>query len=1330
MWRPQKSELGAKAKRTQTSATKRLLQDLKYIQDNTVPTVGVVALPLEKDLFTWHCNVRGPKGTPYEGGVFHLVLDFPKTYPTDPPTVTVCTTLQHPNVFGNSICLDMLQPGEEQERYMGWSSAYSAQSILIQLQAFLFEESPTIRAEDCRKAVEAANNYSCRSCKHRPLRSWPPFPTYEKEAFVLEKDEKEIIKEELVCYHSKKSFREDCLGFGISFTKNIRTGDIQDISTPLDLLGVRAFIREGIRKSSINEPFTHWIPVFVDEEHGKKGYHLAKKSLSMICNGNTKEFKPEMALKVFPKLMNTMVVQIMKGQIHASIKALEGYCAFHQMFLKFLEEYPELLKECQEKVNSFLQDEKARHKDKLPNLGEFMPLLTVTPEVSWKEVAPAIVQESFDRAVFHLIKDYRELAKEEEDPVVDKERVNVTFGASIVGHRLIMFHMYFLEHVARPLGKAIPEMSKSYADLYGRPSVRMVEDMLQAFRDIKKVKNHSDFFGRIGLPILSEEELKVLLRKSVTNSRVKGYHGVEGVKVPTAEELAAEAAKLIAPLNTLLDTTEETKTPKLHSREDDWKELCKTRWGVTTLPKEAERHPHPWKHLYLQNNLQDFVNALNDRPDFPAFYETLDLSAPTIRELEITIFNPKKLKSGFHFLTALLTKLVNLETLRITKGPDGGLGIKGTRALVKGLKNNGGSLKVLDLHYSGIDGSCTELLGEGLLACSGLLTLNLEGNTIGYGIKGLTPLLWGHKSLTELNLVSCSIDQDAAKELADGLLANKKLKVVKLAKNHLGDAGLRAIIYNLAFSPSLEVLDISRIENTSGDSSVSEALSKLFRISVTLNTLNMWRTNIASSLTSDTIDALANNRSITKLDLGHVGSINNNQLGYLGKALAANKTLATLILENNSISGYGFETFYNALFLEKEEKEKGKEKESQTRERRRLEMLDKVKEVEKTFSLNLVELNLTNNSLTAGGKVLGKVVHIAASLSSLDLENCQLDATAGETLGLSLEENKSLKRLNLKQNNLGKEGAKALAAGLEHNATLEYLDLSGNGIGVSGARALAHMLANNKSITFLNLFGNLIDVDGAREMATALGTNSTLVELDLGLNRIRDKGAKAVSKALATNASLRKLGVKLNFIKDSGAVNLAKAVAASQIIKFSLAGNEFEDDSLVQIFDLLKSSGKEEGFDLGSRIALIDPDRVTRSIWITPLPAQVKKENVKKVFYDNHCGVVLNVSIHDHKRKAGSNKAKYAFVEFAHSNSVALALDLSSCGKARVNHQKVYIYRVGTGSKQLEVAGQGRAAKQPPAFGGRGGRQPAAPRGRDRRPAGRGRGAPARRGRR
>lgn len=82
-----------------------------------------------------------------------------------------------------------------------------------------------------------------------------------------------------------------------------------------------------------------------------------------------------------------------------------------------------MLKTCEERVIGFLKDETVRHKDKTPNLGEFMPLLTVTPDVAWKAVAPLIVSESFDRQVFHLIKDYADLGKEEEDPVVDKERV-------------------------------------------------------------------------------------------------------------------------------------------------------------------------------------------------------------------------------------------------------------------------------------------------------------------------------------------------------------------------------------------------------------------------------------------------------------------------------------------------------------------------------------------------------------------------------------------------------------------------------------------------------------------------------------------------------------------------------------------------------------------------------------------------------------------------------------------------------------------------------------------------------------------------------------------
>jgi hypothetical protein len=56
-----------------------------------------------------------------------------------------------------------------------------------------------------------------------------------------------------------------------------------------------------------------------------------------------------------------------------------------------------------------------------------------------------------------------------------------------------------------------------------------------------------------------------------------------------------------------------------------------------------------------------------------------------------------------------------------------------------------------------------------------------------------------------------------------------------------------------------------------------------------------------------------------------------------------------------------------------------------------------------------------------------------------------------------------------------------------------------------------------------------------------------------------------------------------------------------------------------------------------------DPERVARSVWVTPLAARVKKESVRKLFYDAHCGVVLNVSIQDHKTKTSPAKAQYAF---------------------------------------------------------------------------------------
>ena len=69
-------------------------------------------------------------------------MKFPQSYPYHPPTVTLFTTITHPNVFGNYICLDLIEQYGSRNEGQGWSSAYSVQSILTQLQSFLFEVNP------------------------------------------------------------------------------------------------------------------------------------------------------------------------------------------------------------------------------------------------------------------------------------------------------------------------------------------------------------------------------------------------------------------------------------------------------------------------------------------------------------------------------------------------------------------------------------------------------------------------------------------------------------------------------------------------------------------------------------------------------------------------------------------------------------------------------------------------------------------------------------------------------------------------------------------------------------------------------------------------------------------------------------------------------------------------------------------------------------------------------------------------------------------------------------------------------------------------------------
>jgi len=301
------------------------------------------------------------------------------------------------------------------------------------------------------------------------------------------------------------------------------TGKLAYITTTFDLVSHLAFQEEKVRKASYKEPFSHWLPLYINKEHGARAVNLAKQAMAKICEDCYGSFRPEMVLEVIPKLMNTMVVSMMSKKLYASIMALEGYCAFHHLFLMFMEEYPELKKVVDSTIQKFISYETFRNKKDIPALGEWIPLLTVTETYGWKDVSEAYLLEMFDRNVLWSLKKYPEL-QTEKGPAYYDQRLKKVFDATIVSNRLLMFHVYFLKHIARPDGVSIQQIRGLLDFRCGRPTYQMKDQLQEECKSIQKVEHWTAFFKKIYVTAPTKEMMARWLERCVSNSLKKGYH--------------------------------------------------------------------------------------------------------------------------------------------------------------------------------------------------------------------------------------------------------------------------------------------------------------------------------------------------------------------------------------------------------------------------------------------------------------------------------------------------------------------------------------------------------------------------------------------------------------------------------------------------------------------------------------------------------------------------------------------------------------------------------------------------------------------------------------
>lgn len=154
--------------------SRRLLAEIKGLKDD--PPTGCTLLsddPASPSINISKIEVilNSFKGTPYEGGNFHLHINIPENYPFKPPTPVLITKIYHPNIAENGeFCIAILDTKE-------WSVSYTIKNVIEDVMAVIASEpnphNPlnSVAAKDYLKNKDVFCNIARSYCKIYALKN-------------------------------------------------------------------------------------------------------------------------------------------------------------------------------------------------------------------------------------------------------------------------------------------------------------------------------------------------------------------------------------------------------------------------------------------------------------------------------------------------------------------------------------------------------------------------------------------------------------------------------------------------------------------------------------------------------------------------------------------------------------------------------------------------------------------------------------------------------------------------------------------------------------------------------------------------------------------------------------------------------------------------------------------------------------------------------------------------------------------------------------------------------------------------------------------------------
>lgn len=445
----------------ENKSLKRIYNDLKENALNPIDGISIF-IPDDDDLFHLHCEIKVLYGV-YTDVILHTILHIPSNYPIAGPAMNICNDFRlpasfHHHILGSSICNDMLtnfkdyfetiDNGKEFKKASGWSSGYSLNVILSQMQIFFSDpDMPLILTEsEIKNLISYSKKYSCQKCKNKNQFKINNEPTNNDDSKTTK------LKSNLICGLTKNSLQTDkniLLGYPLMITFQYNKMVPQILTELLSYDGYSLQKKAFERQSDLNrikmfspngDPFNYWLPIYIDEEHFKRGFDLIKNALVVILHGvrdsERISFKPEMAKNVLPCLINKTIVFILNGTIFHSLAAIQSYCHLLRLYYKFLNHFPELKIEIVNDVRKFVSSLANRHKKQFPDLGEFIINLFLS-NYSYDAVKQDLYIEFMTRQIFWIEKN----ASKSLESFPAQNFMNTVFQHSKVANHLLMFNI-------------------------------------------------------------------------------------------------------------------------------------------------------------------------------------------------------------------------------------------------------------------------------------------------------------------------------------------------------------------------------------------------------------------------------------------------------------------------------------------------------------------------------------------------------------------------------------------------------------------------------------------------------------------------------------------------------------------------------------------------------------------------------------------------------------------------------------------------------------------------------------------------------------------------